>query len=856
MNYYQGLFLGMAVLAAPSISLAQDRVKPVERRQVIDVRKAPKVEQTWQQKKDILGEKIGAQHVVSLSDDIKIRQGRQAERNLRTQMSRIFSGAGISADKIKDVTTGALNAVLVDGLTPAQIKRLKADKRIAHVDALVTATLDTPDLNPANWGTDRIDQVNLPLDSSHEYSTMSNAHIFILDDGVDASHPEFGGRVIEQTSFSGDGTAPCTNHGTYSASVAAGGTRGVARAAQIHDLKIMPCSGGGDNWMMVNAINHAVNANLPQSVINVSSSFYLPFSIGSLNQAVNNAVNSGAVFVTSSGNRPNYNSCNISPNSASEALTVGASSNVDAQAWFSTPGACTDLSAPGVDINAARKGGSYGLSSPGGTSLSSPMAAGVAASIWMENPNLTAAQVKQEVVNRATPNILSGVPSGTPNRLLHYKPAAQQANQPPLAVASINSSYVYSGRPGVQLSAASSSDPDNHMPLSFDWTETNHSFGVQDVETQTFQAPFNNSAASKTYYFDLKVTDSHGTNPLQSVGSSGVAMVVVPDACTPYNTNEILSDLVVSVSGSANSDFSVKGNMSRLQNRLQSYVTTAQTNHAALNGAKLWVSIVSRGSGSAPSNTNTPIPNTVAHTFELENGNFTLTELGVGPTSSFWDGTPFVPDMWYEIHTNLSPIENGLGMAETCKNARVIFRLPTATGGGFTNTRPMDLYDPVSGGITQTYVTVSPGLATASATTFATASATAVTAMPQDVRLRHKTSNQCLYSNSGSGNLFRHWTCWPDPAMVFEKIPASGGKYQFKHKISGLCVKASSNSGGLVTTATCSSATEFNIVPVSGSEVRLQQGAQCIYATNTDGDKTYNWGCWNDPNMTFVLDPA
>jgi len=854
MNYYQGLFLGMAVLAAPSISLAQDRVKPVERRQVIDVRKAPKVEQTWRQKKDILGEKIGAQHVVSLSDDIKIRQGRQAERNLRTQMSRIFSGAGISADKIKEVTTGALNAVLVDGLTPAQIKRLKADKRIAHVDALVAATLDTPDLNPANWGTDRIDQVNLPLDSSHEYSTMSNAHIFILDDGVDATHPEFGGRVIEQMSFSGDGTVPCSNHGSYSASMAAGGTRGVARAAQIHDLKILPCSGNGNNWMMVNAINHVVNANLPMSVINASVSFYAPFGIGSVDQAVNNAVNSGVVFVTSSGNYPQYDSCGISPNRAANAITVGASTGTDGHAYFTTHGACNDVYAPGTNQNGARLGGGYGPSS--GTSVSSPLTAGVAASIWMENPGLTAAQVKQELINRATPNNLSGVPSGTPNRLLHYKPATQQANQPPLALASINSSYVYSGRPGVQLSAASSSDPDNHIPLSFDWTETNHGFVVQDVETQTFSAPSNNSGASKTYYFDLKVTDSHGTNPLQSVGSSGIAMVVVPDACTPYKANEILNDLVISVSGSANSDFSVKGNMSKLQNRLQSYVTTAQTNHAALSGAKLWISIASRGSNPTPSNTNTPTPNTVAHTFELENGNFTLTELGVGPTSSFWDGAPFVPDMWYEVHTNLSPIENGLGMGESCKNARVIFRLPTVSGGGFTSTRPMDLYDPVSGGITQTNVTVSPGLATASATTVATASLAAVAAMPQDVRLRHKTSNQCLYSNSGSGNLFRHWTCWPDPAMVFEKTPASGEKYQFKHKISGLCVKASYNSGGLVTTATCSSATEFDIVPVSGSEVRLQQGAQCIYATNTDGDKTYNWGCWNDPNMTFVLDPA
>jgi len=126
----------------------------------------------------------------------------------------------------------------------------------------------------------------------------------------------------------------------------------------------------------------------------------------------------------------------------------------------------------------------------------------------------------------------------------------------------------------------------------------------------------------------------------------------------------------------------------------------------------------------------------------------------------------------------------------------------------------------------------------------------------RDVRLRHKLSNQCLYSNSGSGNLFRHWACWADPAMVFEKIPVAGGKYQFKHKISGQCLKATSQNGGEVTTANCSSATHTEFVSTGANEGRLKQGGQCMYTTSNDGGKTHNWGCWADPGMVFTLDPA
>jgi hypothetical protein len=44
----------------------------------------------------------------------------------------------------------------------------------------------------------------------------------------------------------------------------------------------------------------------------------------------------------------------------------------------------------------------------------------------------------------------------------------------------------------------------------------------------------------------------------------------------------------------------------------------------------------------------------------------------------------------------------------------------------------------------------------------------------------------------------------------------------------------------------------------SGSKVRLRHAGsgKCIYANGPNGGSVKNWGCWNDPAMTFVLEAA
>jgi aqualysin 1 len=59
-----------------------------------------------------------------------------------------------------------------------------------------------------------------------------------------------------------------------------------------------------------------------------------------------------------------------------------------------------------------------------GTSMATPHVAGVAARILQSNPGASPATVRNEIVNTATLNHLSGIPSGAANRLL-FRSSAQ-----------------------------------------------------------------------------------------------------------------------------------------------------------------------------------------------------------------------------------------------------------------------------------------------------------------------------------------------------------------------------------------------------------------------------------------------
>jgi subtilisin family serine protease len=133
--------------------------------------------------------------------------------------------------------------------------------------------------------------------------------------------------------------------------------------------------------------------------------------------AVRNSIADGVVYAIASGNS-NSDACNFTPARVPEAITVNATTNTDARAYFSNFGTCTDLFAPGVNITSAWNTGDSATNTISGTSMATPHVAGAAALVLAATPQATPQMVRDQLVNNATTNKVSNPGTGSPNRLL------------------------------------------------------------------------------------------------------------------------------------------------------------------------------------------------------------------------------------------------------------------------------------------------------------------------------------------------------------------------------------------------------------------------------------------------------
>jgi thermitase len=218
----------------------------------------------------------------------------------------------------------------------------------------------------------------------------SSTLIAVVDTGIDATHPDLAGRVVDQTTVnSGTDQLDHAGHGTVVAGAAAAipnnheGLAGVAYRASLMDVKVRDdasqsttCDSIADG--IVYATDNGAN------VINVSLGSGAGCS--PLEDAAAYAWAHGALIVAAAGN--GAGDYPVYPAVYAHVIAVGATDNQDRRASFSEYGSYfVDLAAPGVRIittfpTYANDSGveDYGYDS--GTSLSAPLVAGAAALIW------------------------------------------------------------------------------------------------------------------------------------------------------------------------------------------------------------------------------------------------------------------------------------------------------------------------------------------------------------------------------------------------------------------------------------------------------------------------------------------
>ena len=359
---------------------------------------------------------IPNQYIVVLDQDAGGKQGEFAAAVRETDS--LLSGLGRKADQ---VFAHAINGFSVQ-MTEQEALALSEDPRVAFVEedqimeALVTQS------NPP-WGLDRIGQRDLPLNSSYGYTaTGSGVNVYIIDTGIRRTHTQFGGRALIGADFIGDGqnTNDCNGHGTHVAGTVGGSTYGVAKSVRLYAVRVLSCSGSGSNSGVIAGVNWVTSNRINPAVANMS----LGGGVSSaLDTAVRNSIASGVTYAIAAGNS-NTNAANSSPARVAEAITVGSSTSSDARSSFSNFGSVVDIFAPGSSILSAWRTSDTATATLSGTSMAAPHVAGVAARIKQNNPGASPATVRNEIVNTATLNHLSGLPSGTANRLL-FRSSAQ-----------------------------------------------------------------------------------------------------------------------------------------------------------------------------------------------------------------------------------------------------------------------------------------------------------------------------------------------------------------------------------------------------------------------------------------------
>ncbi|MFJ6956492.1 S8 family peptidase, partial [Micromonospora aurantiaca (nom. illeg.)] len=299
-------------------------------------------------------------------------------------------------------------------MTPAQARRLAADPAVAYVEQdRVMTTQGTQ--TGATWGLDRIDQRNLPLNSTYTYpNTASNVRAYIIDTGIRTTHSDFGGRATWGTNTVDTNNTDCNGHGTHVAGTVGGTKYGVAKSVRLVAVKVLNCSGSGTTAGVISGVNWVTSNAVKPAVANMSLG---GGASTTLDNAVANSINSGITYALAAGNS-SANACNSSPARVASAITVGATTSTDARASYSNYGSCVDIFAPGSSITSAWRTSDTATNSISGTSMASPHVAGAAALVLSANTSYTPAQVASYLTSNATTGKVTSPGSGSPNRLL------------------------------------------------------------------------------------------------------------------------------------------------------------------------------------------------------------------------------------------------------------------------------------------------------------------------------------------------------------------------------------------------------------------------------------------------------
>ncbi len=290
--------------------------------------------------------------------------------------------------------------------------------------------------------------------------------IAIIDSGVNYNHPDLSENIkINEKEVAGNGVDDDKNgfiddvygwdfaigdqypyddesHGTHVAGLAASSVSGIAKKAKILPVKAMLPSGSGSLASIVSAIYYAVKQDV--DVINMSLGGEGKASPMVL-AAIKKAKEKGIIIVAASGNETintDVVESFLTSNDGSNVLAIAATDEVDSLTDYSNYGLKTiDIAAPGgtrerpLWSTYAQTDLSSYIAYPG-TSMASPLVAGIAALVKSVNPDLTAEQVRAIIMNsgRSSAALRSKLTSG---KVVDAAAAVRAASNPSIMLSAV-----------------------------------------------------------------------------------------------------------------------------------------------------------------------------------------------------------------------------------------------------------------------------------------------------------------------------------------------------------------------------------------------------------------------------------
>ncbi|WP_407663077.1 S8 family serine peptidase [Micromonospora radicis] len=409
--------------------------------------------------------------------------------------------------------------------------------------------------------------------------TGQGIRVAVLDTGVDAEHPDLVGRIADAVNFSEDEDPGDTvGHGTHVASTIAGSgaasggrNRGVAPDATLYSGKVCEDYGCSESAILAGMQWAAVDKRA--HVINMSLGGYDEPGIDPLEEAVDRLTKqTGALFVVAAGNDGGAGTVN-SPASADAALAVGAVDRTDNLADFSSRGPRAgdggpkpDITAPGVDILAARSKGTLSEYPGGddyvvlsGTSMATPHVAGAAALLAQQHGELPAEQLKALLMASAKPDAQQTVFEAGAGRVDLARAITQRVVSEPASVSFGRALWPHDDNAPITRTVSWRNTGTEAVTLDLAWNPTGPGgapapAGMFTVSTPRVVVPAQGSV-SVTVTADTSISSPNGHYSGRLVASSADTVVVTPLAVEKEEESYPVTIRHLGADGAATGDY-------------------------------------------------------------------------------------------------------------------------------------------------------------------------------------------------------------------------------------------------------------------------------------------------------------